>query len=54
MKVLPLAPEERSLLLHGLDDTTALRAMTEALNSSHELSGAAHLPAGESRRATGR
>jgi len=48
VKVLPLAPEERSLLLHGLDDATALRAMTEALNSSHEVSGAAHLPAGES------
>jgi len=48
VKVLPLAPEERSLLLHGLDEAAALRAMTEALNSSHELSGAAHLPAGES------
>jgi len=48
VKVLPLAAEERTLVLHGLDDARALHAMAEALNSSHELSGAAHLPAGAS------
>jgi glycolate oxidase FAD binding subunit len=51
MKVLPRAAAECSILLRGLDDGTAQRAMSEALNSSHELSGAAHLPAGESGRA---
>jgi glycolate oxidase FAD binding subunit len=50
VKVLPLPPEERSLVLRGLDDERALRAMTEALQSSHEVSGAAHLPAGQSGR----
>lgn len=50
VKVLPRAAAERSFLLHGLDDPTAQRAMTAALNSSHEVSGAAHLPAGEAGR----
>jgi glycolate dehydrogenase FAD-binding subunit len=50
MKVLPRAAAERSILLRGLDDGAAQRAMTEALNSSHEVSGAAHLPAGEGGR----
>jgi glycolate oxidase FAD binding subunit len=50
VKVLPLPPEERSFALHDLDEPTALRVMTAALNSSHELSGAAHLPAGASGR----
>jgi glycolate oxidase FAD binding subunit len=47
VKVLPRAAVERSILLRGLDDRAAQRAMTTALNSSHEVSGAAHLPAGE-------
>src|SRR5690349_5643250 len=50
MKVLPRAVAECSILLRGLDDGAAQRAMSEALNSSHELSGAAHLPAGENGR----
>jgi glycolate oxidase FAD binding subunit len=50
MKVLPRPEEERSILVRGLDDATAQRAMGEALNSSHEVSGAAHLPHGESGR----
>ncbi len=50
VKVLPRAAAETSLLLAGLDDQAAQRAMTVALNSSHEVSGAAHLPAGESGR----
>jgi glycolate oxidase FAD binding subunit len=48
LKVLPRAEAECSLLLRGLDDLAAQRAMSAALNSSHEVSGAAHLPAGES------
>ena len=50
VKVLPRAAAERSLLLAGLDDRTAQRAMGLALNSPHEVSGAAHLPKGESGR----
>jgi glycolate dehydrogenase FAD-binding subunit len=52
VKVLPRAAAERSLLIAGLDDRTAQRAMTLALNSPHEVSGAAHLPRGDSGRDT--
>ena len=45
LKVLPAPEETRTLVLHGLDDATATRAMTEALQSSHNVTGAAHLPA---------
>jgi glycolate oxidase FAD binding subunit len=44
-KVLPLPEATRTLVLRGLDDETARRAMSAALKSSHEVSGAAHLPA---------
>lgn len=44
-KVLPQPEEVRSVLLPGLDDATANRAMTRALQSPHEVSAAAHLPA---------
>lgn len=47
MKVLPRPEETRSILIRDLDDAAAQRAMTHALNSPHELSGAAHFPAGE-------
>ena len=50
MKVLPRPEDTRSILVRVLDEATAQRAMTEALNSSHEVSGAAHLPQGESGR----
>jgi glycolate oxidase FAD binding subunit len=50
MKVLPRPEDSRSILVRGLDDAAAQRAMSEALNSSHEVSGAAHLPQGESGR----
>ncbi len=50
VKVLPRAAAESTLLLRGLDDEAAQRAMAVALNSSHEVSGAAHLPAGEDGR----
>ena len=45
VKVLPRPEATRTIVLHGLDVAAALRAMTQALNSSHELGGAAHLPA---------
>ncbi|HEV2549066.1 MAG TPA: glycolate oxidase subunit GlcE [Stellaceae bacterium] len=45
-KVLPRPEAERSLVVAGLDDAAATRAMAAALNSPHEVSGAAHLPRG--------
>lgn len=45
IKVLPRPEATRTIILAGLEDHAALQAMTTALNSSHELSGAAHLPA---------
>ena len=45
IKVLPRPELTQTLLLCGLDDAAAVRAMAEALNSPHEVSGAAHLPA---------
>ena len=50
LKVLPRPEAARSILVHDLDDATAQRAMSDALNSPHEVSGAAHLPSGESGR----
>jgi glycolate oxidase FAD binding subunit len=60
VKVLPKPEATGTLVLWGLDDPRALAAMTHALNSPHEVSGAAHLPsasapavlAGASRAAT--
>jgi glycolate oxidase FAD binding subunit len=43
-KVLPAAETEETLLLEGLDGAVAVRAMAEAMRSSAEVSGAAHLP----------
>jgi len=45
VKVLPAPEKTRTVLLLGLDDDGGRRAMTRALGSSHEVSGAAHLPA---------
>lgn len=45
LKVLPKAETERTLVLRGLDDVTANRAMTTALGSPYDVSGVAHLPA---------
>ncbi len=45
VKVLPVPEKTRTVLLHGLDDAGAGTAMQRAMNSAHEVSGAAHLPA---------
>jgi glycolate oxidase FAD binding subunit len=45
VKVLPRPEATRTVMLPGLDVTQALGAMTQALNSAHELTGAAYLPA---------
>jgi len=44
VKVLPAPEKARTVLLLGLGDTEARDAMAAALNSPHEVSGAAHLP----------
>jgi glycolate oxidase FAD binding subunit len=44
LKVMPKAESERTLVLRGLDDITANRAMTAALGSPFDVSGAAHVP----------
>jgi glycolate oxidase FAD binding subunit len=44
LKVMPRPESERTLVLRGLDDVTATRAMTSALGSPFDVSGAAHLP----------
>lgn len=44
LKVLPAAEKTRSVLVLGLDPQQAVRAMTAALQSAHDVSGAAHLP----------
>jgi glycolate oxidase FAD binding subunit len=45
VKVLPRAETEGTLLVLGLADRAALSAMTAALGSADDVSGAAHLPA---------
>ncbi len=45
VKVLPKPEATRTLVLSGLDDGRAVAALTQALNSPHEVGGAAHLPA---------
>ncbi|MGY8667934.1 FAD-binding protein [Bradyrhizobium sp. UFLA05-109] len=44
LKVMPKPESERTLLLRGLDDAGANKAMTAALGSPFDVSGAAHLP----------
>ena len=44
LKVMPRPESERTLVLRGLDDITANRAMTVALGSPFDVSGAAHVP----------
>jgi len=45
LKVMPKAEAEATVILRGLDDATANRAMTAALGSPYDVSGAAHVPA---------
>ncbi|MGD1879757.1 MAG: glycolate oxidase subunit GlcE [Kiloniellaceae bacterium] len=45
VKVLPRPEKTYTVLVVGLDDASAARAMSRALGSPHEVSGAAHLPA---------
>jgi glycolate oxidase FAD binding subunit len=44
VKVLPAPDQTRTLVLHGLEDEAAVRALCAAMGSPHEVSGAAHLP----------
>jgi glycolate oxidase FAD binding subunit len=53
LKVMPKPESERTLLLAGLDDVAANRAMTAALGSPYDVSGAAHLPNSAFRPAAG-
>jgi glycolate oxidase FAD binding subunit len=45
VKVLPRSETEETLLVLGLDDASAARAMSIAMGSSNDVSGAAHFPA---------
>ncbi|SDI36754.1 MULTISPECIES: FAD-binding protein [Bradyrhizobium] len=53
LKVMPKPESERTLMLRALDDLTANRAMTAALGSPFDVSGAAHLPTSAFRPAGG-
>ncbi|HEU0082094.1 MAG TPA: FAD-binding protein, partial [Bradyrhizobium sp.] len=53
LKVMPRAESERTLVLRGLDDVSANRAMTAALGSPFDVSGAAHLPGSAMRAGDG-
>ena len=44
LKVLPKPETEETLVVAGLSDTGAVNAMSRAMQSSYEVSGAAHLP----------
>src|SRR5581483_10659233 len=51
LKVMPKGEAERTLVLRGLDHLAANKAMTAALGSSYDVSGAAHLPSSALRAA---
>jgi len=52
LKVMPKPETACTLVLTGLDDAAAIEALTTALNTPHEVSGAAHLPAAVAARAS--
>src|SRR5262249_30033138 len=45
VKVLPAPERIRTVLVYGLDDAAAIRALAAAAQSRHEPAGLAHLPA---------
>ena len=49
LKVLPAPEKTRTVLIFGLDDAQAVRALAAAAGSSHDPSGLAHLPAAAAR-----
>ena len=53
LKVMPRPESERTLVLRDLDDSTANQAMTAALGSPFDVSGAAHVPKSSLRDAAG-
>ncbi len=53
LKVVPRPESERTLVLRGLDDVVANKAMTAALGSPFDVSGAAHVPKSALREAIG-
>jgi glycolate oxidase FAD binding subunit len=53
LKVMPRPESERTLVLRGLDDVTANKAMTAALGSPFDVSGAAHVPGSALRGSAG-
>jgi glycolate oxidase FAD binding subunit len=53
LKVMPRPESERTLVLRGLDDVAANRAMTAALGSPFDVSAAAHVPTSAFRAAIG-
>jgi glycolate oxidase FAD binding subunit len=52
IKVLPAPEKSRTVLVYGLEDRRGIAALTQALNSPHEVSGAAHLPAAVAARSS--
>jgi glycolate oxidase FAD binding subunit len=52
IKVLPRPETVQTILVFGMDSNTGIAALTNALNSPHELSATAHLPANVAQRST--
>jgi glycolate oxidase FAD binding subunit len=52
LKTAPKPETAATLVLTGLADDAAIRALAEALNAPHEVTGAAHLPAAAARRSS--
>jgi glycolate oxidase FAD binding subunit len=50
VKTLPKPETEVTVVMHGLDDAAASRAMAAAMGSACEVTGAAHLPAATAAR----